>query len=451
MPWLLNPQKKTFTLKAILKLLISAAIFSLWVLWVGELWLFAGIIVLIDIHLTHFVRWQFWRKKRENGHYKFWGEAIDVILLALIVTLFLKLFFIEVYSIPTSSMEKTLLVGDYILVNKLSYGPRMPITPIALPGILSRIFSKENRGIYSNKVQLPYKRLKGFSKIQRADIIVFNYPIADSVLGIKPKYGIFSAKGSFREKTNETAAVTKSIPIDKRQNYIKRVIALPADTLRIHHGYAFVNQVREKKHQGYQFNYLAKPPREANVGAIFNSLKISRYDISLNEYNGVYEFPLTQEMYQTLLDSAYFKAITRRETINPGESAKHIFPSQNNFRWTEDNFGPLFVPYKGMTVYLNAENLALYRRIIEVYEKNTIQVKNNLIYLNGHVKQTYTFRLNYYFVMGDNRHNSNDSRFWGFVPEDHIIGKAAMIWLSVDQEKTFPKNIQPDRLMQWIE
>ncbi|QQS51493.1 MAG: signal peptidase I [Bacteroidota bacterium] len=444
MPRLLSLEKKKFTLKAFLKLLVSSIIYTLWVLWIENLWLLFGIIILVDIHITHFVHWRFWRKKQENGRYKTLGELIDVIVLALFVTLLFKLFFIEIYSIPTSSMEKTLQVGDYILVNKLSYGPRMPITPIALPGFINRISSKEDHSIYCKKIQLPYKRLKGFSKIQHEDIIVFNYPIADSALSTNPKR-------IFRKKATQTESVTESIPIDKRKNYIKRVIALPGDTLRIHHGYAFVNQVRERKHPSYQFNYQAKPPKNANVEAIFSLLGISNYDISLNEYNGVYEFPLTQKMYQTLIDSTYFKAITRRETINPGETAKHIFPSQNSFRWTEDNFGPLFVPYKGMTVFLDEDNLALYRRIIEVYEKNTVQEQNNLIYLNGHVKQTYTFKLNYYFVMGDNRHNSNDSRFWGFVPEDHIIGKAAMIWLSVDQNKPFPKNIQRYRLLKWIE
>lgn len=451
MPRLLSLEKKKFTLKAFLKLLVSSIIYTLWVLWIENLWLLFGIIILVDIHITHFVHWRFWRKKQENGRYKTLGELIDVIVLALFVTLLFKLFFIEIYSIPTSSMEKTLQVGDYILVNKVSYGPRMPITPIAVPGFINRLSSKESHGSYCKKVQLPYTRLKGFSKIQRADIIVFNYPFADSAVSTKPNTSIFSPKRIFGKKTGETVSVIEFIPIDKRRNYIKRVIALPGDTLRIHHGYAFVNQVRERKHPGYQFNYQAKPPKNANVEAIFSLLGISNYDISLNEYNGVYEFPLTQKMYQTLIDSTYFKAITRRETINSGESAKHIFPSQNSFRWTEDNFGPLFVPYKGMTVFLDEDNLALYRRIIEVYEKNTVQEQNNLIYLNGHVKQTYTFKLNYYFVMGDNRHNSNDSRFWGFVPEDHIIGKAAMIWLSVDQNKPFPKNIQPHRLLKWIE
>jgi signal peptidase I len=336
------------------------------------------------------------------------------------------------------------------MVSKLSYGPRLPMTPLTVPFSHNTMpFTRANNS-FSTRISLPYKRLDGFKKIARSDIIVFNYPEGDTVLRKFPDKSYYSFVRQYGAEHVREKYDLLYRPVDKRDNYIKRVTAIPGDTVRILNGSAYVNQHEEMKPEGLQFNYSVKMPSESEDTAIFEKLGISSYDISQNEYNAVYEFPLTYEKYHTILDSGYFKAIVRYENIDPIESKTQIFPFSKQFTWTEDNYGPLYVPYRGMTIFITPENLPLYKRIITTYEGNEVYVKNNLIYINGFVEQTYTFKMNYYFVMGDNRHNSNDSRYWGFVPENHIIGKAKWIWLSINRTKKFPDNIRWTRMLKRI-
>jgi signal peptidase I len=433
------------------RLLVSTAIYTAWVLWMDQNLLFFGLIIIADLHLTKFVNWRFWRKRLPEGQKrKPTIEFIDSVIIALIIAVSLRVFLIEAYSIPTSSMEKTLLVGDYILVSKLSYGPRMPMTPITIPFTHNTLPFSNGKNSFISSLQLPYKRLSGFSNIKRSDIIVFNYPEGDTIIKSLPEKSYYTFIRQYgRKHTNEKFTPVYR-PVDKRDNYIKRVIAIPGDTIRILNGTAYVNHIPEEKPAGLQYNYSVKIPQGIEDSTIFKKLNISKYDISPNEFNSIYEFPLTSKMYRTILDSGYFKAIVRYENIDPIESSMQIFPFDVNFTWTEDNYGPLFIPFKGMTIFITPENLPLYRRIITAYEGNKVYVKNNLIYINGYVEQTYTFKMNYYYVMGDNRHNSNDSRYWGFVPEDHIIGKAKLVWLSLDKSKTFPHNIRWKNMLKFI-
>lgn len=433
------------------KLLMTSAVYTVWVLWMEQYLLFFGIIVIADIHLTRFVNWRFWRKRIPKGQkHKPSTELIDSLIIALIIAISLRVFLIEAYSIPTSSMEKTLLVGDYIMVSKLSYGPRLPITPFTIPFTHNTLPLSKGRNSFLSSAKLPYRRLGGLTNIKRADIIVFNYPEGDTVIRTLPEKSYYNFSRQYGHDYIRDKYDVLYRPVDKRDNYIKRVIALPSDTIRILSGLAYVNRIHEAKPDGLQYKYSVKIPEGMVDTNILETLDISPYDISINEYNSIYEFPLTNKKYHTILDSGYFKAIVRYENIDPIESKTQIFPFDENYTWTEDNYGPLYVPFKGMTVFITPENLPLYHRIITAYEGNKVYVKNNLIYINGYVEQTYTFKMNYYFVMGDNRHNSNDSRYWGFVPEDHIIGKAKMVWLSLDKSKTFPRNIRWNRMLKRI-
>jgi signal peptidase I len=363
---------------------------------------------------------------------------------------FLRVFLIEAYSIPTSSMERSLMVGDYVMVSKLSYGPRMPMTPLTIPFSHNTMPFTKNRNSFFSSVQIPYKRLGGISEVKRSDVIVFNYPEGDTVINSLPEKSYYTLIRQYGRNYIKNKYTLLYRPVDKRDNYIKRVIAIPGDTVRILNGLAYVNKIPEYKPEGLQYNYSVKMPSNRKDTNVFANLDISPYDISINEYNSVYTFPLTNEKYHTILDSGYFKAIVRYENIDPIESKSRIFPFHANYTWTEDNFGPLYIPFKGMTVFLTPENLPLYRRIITAYEGNEVYIKNNLIYINGYVEQTYTFKMNYYFVMGDNRHNSNDSRYWGFVPENHVVGRAKMVWLSLDRSKKFPENIRWNRMLKRI-
>jgi signal peptidase I len=433
------------------KLLFASAIYTAWVLWMGYYLLLFGLIIIADLYLTRFINWRFWRKRLPKGmQNKISTELFDSVLIALFVAVFLRVYLIEAYSIPTSSMERTLMVGDYIMVSKLSYGPRLPMTPLTIPFSHNTMPYSKNKSSFISSVQLPYKRLPGINKIKHSDVIVFNYPEGDTVIKKLPEKSYYTLTRQYGTRHIKDKYELLYRPVDKRDNYVKRVIGIPGDTVRILSGLAYVNKVPERKPAGLQYNYSVKIPSYLTDSSIFKTLDISPYDISVNEYNSVYEFPLTNKKYHTILDSGYFKAIIRNENIDPIESSTQIFPFNRGFTWTEDNYGPIYVPFKGMTIFLTAQNLPLYRRIITAYEGNDIYVRNNLIYINGYVEQTYTFKMNYYFVMGDNRHNSNDSRYWGFVPEDHIIGKAKMIWLSLDRTQSFPDNIRWNRMLKRI-
>lgn len=432
------------------KLLLTSAVYTIWVLWLETYWLFFGLIIITDIHLTQFINWRFWRKRLPKGQkHKWTTELFDSIVWAILIAMFVRVFLFEAYSIPTSSMEKTLLVGDYVLVNKLRYGPRYPMTPITIPFTHNSLPFAKNQNSFISSVQWPYNRLKGVSKIKRFDVVVFNYPEGDTVIQELPEKSYYTQIRQYGRSSIKKKYHLLYRPVDKRDNYIKRVVGIPGDTIKILHGVAYINNIREPYSKGIQQNYSIKMLHEDDT-ALFRKLDISDYDIQINEYNSIYTVPLTREKYHTILDSGYFSAIVKYENIDPTEANRQIFPFNKKFTWTEDNFGPIEVPRRGYVVQLNMDNIPLYERIIRTYEGNKLEIKNNYIYINDIIKNTYTFKLDYYFMLGDNRHNSNDSRYWGFVPEDHIIGRAGLVWLSINKNKKFPHNIRWDKMFKFI-
>lgn len=433
-----------------LRLLFVSSLYTVWVLWLESYWLFLGLIIIADAYLTRFVNWRFWRKRLPKGQkHKRTTELLDSVIWAVLIAVFIRIFLFEAYSIPTSSMEKTLVVGDYILVSKLRYGPRFPITPLTIPFTHNTLpFTKTGKSFIAS-VQWPYKRLKGISKIKHFDVVVFNYPEGDTVISEMPEQSYYSMVRQYGRNSIINKKKLVARPVDKRDNYVKRVIALPGDTIKIQHGIAYINNKAEIQAEGLQYNYSVKILND-NDTLFFSKLDISAYDIQTNEYNSIYTIPLTIEAYHTLIDSGNFKALTKFENIDPTETNRQIFPFDNRFTYTEDNFGPVVVPQRGLVTDINLQNLPLFSRIISVYEGNELKVYNNQIYINGVASRTYTFKMNYYFMMGDNRHNSNDSRYWGFVPEDHIIGRARMVWLSIDKNKKFPHNIRWNKMFKFI-
>jgi signal peptidase I len=433
------------------KLTIASLMYTSWVLWMRNLWLLPGLLILADIFITKFVNWRFWRKRLPTGvKHKFSTELIDSLIIAIILAIFIRTFFLEAYTTPTSSMEKTLCVGDYIFVSKLRYGPRLPLTPITVPFTHNIMPYTSNTKSFFTWVTLPYRRLAGTSAIKNFDVVVFNYPEGDTVIKNFPDKSYYQMVRQYGRTNvkNEYRLIYR--PVDKRDNYIKRVIGLPGDTIRILHGRTFVNNRPEPLALTSQYNYSLKAEGSAGDTLIFNKLGVSLYDINYNAYNSIYSLPLTRQMYRTLIDSGYFKTIVRYESIDPSAVNNQLFPFDPRYFWTEDNYGPLVVPRKGVTVELKPDNLPLYHRIITHYEGNLLKVVNDTIFINNSPARSYTFRMNYYFMLGDNRHNSNDSRYWGFVPEDHIIGKATLVWLSIDKNKRWLSRIRWKNMYWWI-
>jgi len=431
---------------------ISVSIlYSCWVIWIENIWLLFGIIIFFDLFVTRFVNWRFWRKRKPSRlKYKISTEIVDSAIIAIIAVIFIKTFFLEAYTTPTSSMEKTLAAGDYIFVSKLNYGPRLPVTPVSVPFAHNVMpFTHAGKSFISD-ISLPVNRLKGFSKIHNFDIVVFNFPEGDTIIKtmpVKNYYQLCRQIGAKNIKNNYSLIYR---PIDKRDNYDKRIVGMPGDTLQISHGRAFVNGLPEPLTLTHQFNYVIKAKGTADDTTIFNKLDISLYDINFNHFNSIYNLPLTKLMYRTIRDSSFFKAIVRYENIDPTSVKNQIFPFDPNFNWTEDNFGPLVIPKAGNTIILNSDNVSLYKRLITAYEGNTLVIKNDTIFINGTIDSLYTFKSNYYFMLGDNRHNSNDSRYWGFVPEDHIIGKGTMVWLSIDKNKPWTDKFRWKNMFKFI-
>jgi signal peptidase I len=354
-----------------------------------------------------------------------WSEAI---IFAVVAATLIRTFFIEAYTIPTASMERSLLIGDFLFVSKVNYGPRTPMTPIAFP-FAHHTMPLLNTKAYWDGWELPYYRLPGLSDVKKGDVVVFNYPMdADSPL--------------YR-------------PVDKRENYIKRCQGAPGDTLSVVDAQVFVNGKAAPNPPGEQIDYAVSTNSTEQINS--NVME----DLNITYYEGNPSPTMTNGSAATLKGYSYIKSVV--PLIHPkGESmAGQIFPSKYpklytlngkmpDYKWNMDNFGAVIIPKKGWTVKLDSLNIPIYGRVIEVYEGNKLEIKGSDIYINGKKTDSYTFKMNYYWMMGDNRHDSEDSRFWGFVPEDHIVGKALFIWMSWDDNGSFLSKIRWSRLFRGI-
>ena len=430
-----------------------AVLYVLWVIWLGNYWWLFGLIPLFDGHITKKVKWLFWRKEYKEGEKRnALLDWLDAIIFAVVVVTFINTFFFQAFKIPSSSMESSLYTGDHLFVSKLAYGPKMPQTPLTIPFTHNVIGSKES---YSTLVKCDYKRLKGCGSVKTGDYVVFGFPHGDTVLVKDPASDYYTYVRTLgREYTIGRYGPVKVRPSDKKDHYVKRCVAVAGDTLEIINGQVFVNSQAQEVWPGVQNSY-----KVVTNGQRINQVNLDKLGINVRElwYHpdlpGYPEMPLTAEMLEKVKSYPNVVSVTQNIDAYPPDypdSDLTIFPFSAAYRWTRDNFGPLWIPEKGSEVALTVENLPLYERIITAYEGNELQVKDGKIYINGEEAQSYTFAQDYYFMMGDNRHNSLDSRYWGFVPEDHIVGKPALIWLSIDGNKKFPQNIRWRRFFKFV-
>ena len=335
-------------------------------------------------------------------------EWADAIFFAIVAATLLRTFNVEAYKIPSQSMEGTLLAGDYLFVSKMHYGARFPMTPIAFP-LGHQTFPLTQIKCYLDKPQIPYFRLPGFQKVQRGDAVVFNYPMEDNR------------------------------PIDKKTNYIKRCIGLPGETISVIHSQVFINGKKMKNPDHLQFQYLVNVDQRGINLEKLKELDIHESEIyptnSINTY-----FMFLEEKQAQCIEKMPGVLHVQKEIYDPSQVQNYIstFPGDTAYyKWSVDFFGPLLIPKKGLTIPISRKNIALYARVIMVYEHNQAEMKGDQIYINGKLAANYTFKQDYYFMMGDNRHNSEDSRFWGFVPEDHIVGKAWIVGMCMQPEVGF--------------
>jgi signal peptidase I len=431
---------------------LVGGLYLLWVIWLNNYWWLIGLGVIFDIYITEKVHWSFWKKKNPpDGKQTKVIEWVDAIIFAVIAATFIRLFFIEAYTIPTSSMEKSMMVGDYLFVSKTAYGPKMPNTPISFPFVHHTMPLSTTMKSFSTIIHYPYRRIAGFGKVKNDDVVVFNFPEGDTVAVNMPDRSYYELVRMYgHDKVNSDKASFGKIiyrPVDKRENYIKRCIAIAGDSLKIVKGLVYVNGKPQKEIPGIQYKYLIN-----TNGTAINASTLDKLDISQSEIEGSdsrYILPLTAGQLKKI-DALKFVQSKERALYPTDYSDPAIFPSDPKFSWNLDNFGPIWIPKKGVTINLTLNNLPLYKRIIAVYEENDLKVKDGTIFINGVPASTYTFKMDYFWMMGDNRNNSADSRYWGFVPEDHVVGKASFVWLSLDKNKSFLSKIRWDRFFMGV-
>ncbi len=453
---------------------ISAVCWILFVLWLGNFWWLLGLGIIFDLCITKKVPWAFWKIYQPKTAFGKWLMGwVDAIIFAVIAASFIRIFFFEAYTIPTSSMEGTMLIGDYLFVSKCNYGPRKPMTPLSFPFVHHTMPFSTTKKSYSEIWKCPYERMAGFEQVKNDDIVVFNFPEGDTVILTRQSQSYYQIKRDFLDEGilypisqhdyNRLMQIKTKYPnnledcfneyfkdsiivrpLDKKENYIKRCVAIAGDTLQVVGGKVIINGKPQKEIETLQFRYEVQTTAPLRP-AILEKLQIREYGITKKGYVML----LNEKQLEALKT---YKSITsiQKQEFPEGFRYNECFPQSSNYNWNKDFFGPLVIPKAGTTVELSTKNLPLYKRIIELYEANTLRIDGENIYINDTLATSYTFKQDYYWMMGDNRDNSLDSRFWGFVPEDHIVGKAVVIWFSSEQNKSFPASIRWSRLFNII-
>lgn len=459
------------------KFIVVLVLYLIFLLWL-ESWL--GLVVIpfiFDVYITKKIKWQWW--KDAERPVRFFMSWVDAIVFALVAVYFINLFFFQNYVIPSSSLEKSLLTGDYLFVSKVSYGPRIPQTPLTMPLTQHTLPVVECKS-YIEWPQWDYRRAKGLGKIELNDIVVFNYPAGDTIVtapqyqasdfyqmcygygnsmienppvidSLKPMerrmwYDFVYNMGRNYIKDNvATFGQIDSRPVDRRENYVKRCVGLPGQTLQIRNRIIYLDGKANKEPDNVQYTYYVKL-KQPIPDQLMKDLGISMEDLMSLNQNGY--MPLTARAVKTLSQR---KDIVASIAINDTETTGDLYPLNGNTHWTRNNYGPVWIPQKGKSIKLTMDNIAVYERPIRVYEGNELQIKDGKIFINGKQTDSYTFKMDYYWMMGDNRHNSADSRYWGFVPEDHIVGKPIFIWWSSDPDRRGFSGIRWNRLFRFVD
>ncbi|WP_337746080.1 signal peptidase I [Hallella sp.] len=469
------------------KLAVVLFLYALCIVWVqpcsitGWLLTLAGALLLFDVYITKKIRWQWW--KTAEGPVRFIMSWVDALVFSLVAVYFINLFLFQNYVIPSSSLEKSLLTGDYLFVSKVSYGPRIPQTPLNMP-LTQHTLPLIQAKSYIEWPHWDYRRMKGLGKVQLNDIVVFNYPAGDTIV-TEPAYQSFDYYGmvyslgqqiyeqNFADAVNpanlnrqeqydyfkmiynlgrnyiannpNTYGSIDSRPTDRRENYVKRCVGLPGQTLQIKNRIIYLNGKANKEPDNVQYTYYVK--LKGNLPDDFmHDLGISMEDLTSLNQNGY--LPLTKKAAKALSARKDLVASVR---LNTDQYVGDLYPLNAVTGWTRDNYGPVWIPQKGKSIRLTMDNIAVYERPIRIYEGNDLEVKNGHIYINGKIANSYTFKMDYYWMMGDNRHNSADSRYWGFVPEDHIVGKPIFIWWSSDPDRKGFEGVRWSRLFRWVD
>ena len=467
------------------KMIIVVGLYIWFIAWVGAWWGLIVVPFIFDIYITKKIPWTWW-KELENPVSRTIMSWVDAIVFALVAVYFVNIYFFQNYTIPSSSLEKSLLVGDYLFVSKMSYGPRVPQTPLSLPLVQHTL--PNGMKSYSELIQWDYKRVSP-KPVQLNDIVVFNYPSGDTVVanpvyqaadfyGLCYGYGqqIVLQNNGYLPTTDSLSAMQKrqlyqayyhigrqyivenqrefgeimSRPVDRRENYVKRCVGLPGQTLQIKDRIVYLDGQPNKEPDNVQYNYhvhLRNGLRDLPE-AVAHDLRLSSEDLVSLHQTGI--MPLTAATRDTLLTMTNLvESIDIDTTSTTGE----VYPVSGCYGWTRDNYGPIWIPKKGESIELTLENLPIYERPIRVYEGNKLDVTaDGIILINDQPASSYTFKMDYYWMQGDNRHNSADSRYWGFVPEDHIVGKPIIIWFSTDKDRGwFDGHIRWNRLFRWVE
>ena len=428
---------------------IVSLIFFAFVVWLGNPWVALVWLLLVDIYITNFIPWTWW--KSTTGLTRQVMVWVDAIVYALILVYLIFAFIGQNYKIPSSSLEKSLLVGDFLWVSKTVYGPRVPNTPIHFP-LAQHTMPIIGTKSYIEKPQLAYHRLPGFRSVERGDIVVFNFPQGDTVLSNFPTedyYGILARLQ--REGVNDPRAFIRQNegkfgkiivrPVDRRENYVKRTVGLPGERFKIVDDVIYINGRPIKDADNVQYNWIVPvsrpidPEKWKEIGVRTEDYASGPMQTPLADYK-FYTVPLTAEAKKIVEKWPEVSAPLQKESASGFFDLSGVFPYNHDMGWTRDNMGEFWIPKRGSTLHLTLNNLPVYERLIKTYEGNDLKVVDGKIYINGKPSDYYTFKYDYYWMMGDNRDRSLDSRYWGFVPEDHVVGSPMTVLVSFDEERS---------------